>query len=111
MAKYVDVDKVFSEARRGVLSRFNGEGDKILRDMAEVVLKWLSRLLSDAPAEGTRADGEWLWQYRDRYKCSVCGTVEIMRIDFGYGKPMWRYCPDCGAKMEARNVKSKDAQN
>ena len=34
------------------------------------------------------------WEMIDNYKCSVCGELEVSGNDY-------KYCPNCGAKMES----------
>ncbi len=45
--------------------------------------------------------GKWLWQLADNgwadHICSVCGYTKNTDIHVSLG---WRYCPNCGAKME-----------
>ena len=46
--------------------------------------------------------GRWLeynsFYYELRFKCSVCCNSENMPTRMY--KPLWKYCPNCGAKME-----------
>ena len=49
--------------------------------------------------ESAERKGEWIWLDTDGFICSTCGN--------GYksqptcmGKPMFEYCPFCGAKMK-----------
>lgn len=48
--------------------------------------KWIG--ISDGYADGYPVYDEW--------ECSVCGTV------FEDEKPDYKYCPNCGAKMDER---------
>ena len=49
-----------------------------------------------------REKGQWLLDntnyYDERYICSECGRS--YKVDMCMGKPMWNFCPNCGAKME-----------
>lgn len=51
--------------------------------------------------------GEWIFDnryaYIERYICSSCN--ESYKVDTCMGKPMWNYCPNCGADMR-KEVKS-----
>lgn len=47
----------------------------------------------DGTADGY-ADGELVY---DMWSCSVCG----FDADGADEKPAWKYCPNCGAKMDA----------
>ena len=48
--------------------------------------------------------GEWkpfdLTWGRSLYACSVCGEVEYLPCDAFNGKPLFKFCPNCGAKMK-----------
>ena len=47
--------------------------------------------------------GRWQKLYECNYKCSVCGAWFRTRDDYGNPEdkvPDYRYCPNCGAKME-----------
>ena len=48
----------------------------------------------DGSADGY-ADGELVY---DMWNCSVCG----FDADGADEKPAWKYCPNCGAKMDGR---------
>ncbi len=47
--------------------------------------------------------GKWLWQLADNgwadHICSVCGYTKNIDIHVSLG---WKYCPNCGAKMEGK---------
>ena len=47
----------------------------------------------------TQKSGKWIYRAEDKYSCSKCGTttrVDEAGID---EKPMYKFCPYCGAKM------------
>lgn len=47
----------------------------------------------------TQKSGKWIYRREDKYSCSKCGTttrVDESGID---EKPMYKFCPYCGAKM------------
>ena len=49
----------------------------------------------------TQKSGKWRYVAEDKYSCSKCGTttrVDEAGID---EKPMYKFCPYCGAKMES----------
>lgn len=51
-------------------------------------------------------EGRWIpidYQ-RDRFKCSNCHTEGY--VDTRMYKPIWKYCPICGAKMEEEDEDS-----
>lgn len=51
--------------------------------------------------------GEWkpfdLTWGRSLYACSVCGEVEYLPCDAFNGKPLFKFCPNCGAKMKGED--------
>lgn len=53
-------------------------------------------------AQPERAGGTWMpdtmCYYEERFICSEC--KENYKVDTCMGKPMWNFCPNCGAKME-----------
>lgn len=49
----------------------------------------------------SRLKGHWVYRREDKYSCSKCGTttsVDEAGID---EKPMYKFCPYCGAEMES----------
>ena len=47
----------------------------------------------------TQKSGKWIYRREDKYSCSKCGTttsVDEAGID---EKPMYKFCPYCGARM------------
>lgn len=59
-------------------------------------------ILKDLPsAQPERGTGEWkpfdrTWG-RSIYHCTACGEAEDCPTEMG--KVIWRFCPNCGAKM------------
>lgn len=50
--------------------------------------------------------GEWIGKPLAGYaavKCSICGSV------FAENKGIWKYCPNCGAKMDLEETSVKYA--
>lgn len=90
MEEYIVRDEVVRE-----LERRERAGDEIfsIRAMKHYIK---TRLSADvAPVQhGTwhRIDDDGI------YKCSNCG--ELCYVEEIKGKPTWRYCPYCGAKMD-----------
>jgi len=66
-----------------------------------VPVKYLENLPSAQPE---RKRGEWLPDNNnyiyEQYVCSECKNS--FKVDTCMGKPMWNFCPYCGAKMERR---------
>lgn len=43
--------------------------------------------------------GEWIYRRGDKYSCSKCGTTTSVDESGIEEKPMYRFCPYCGADM------------
>ena len=41
--------------------------------------------------------GRWEWDTEDIYRCTVC--YEKVHVKEVMGRPDWKYCPNCGARM------------
>ena len=53
--------------------------------------------------EPSRHKGRWIYRTEDKYSCSKCGTttrVDEAGID---EKPMYKFCPYCGRRMESED--------
>ena len=66
----------------------------------EAILAVKSILHSTKPVDAVSVQhGTWHQIDDDGiYKCSNCG--ELCYVEEIKGKPVWRYCPYCGAKMD-----------
>ena len=58
------------------------------------------------PAQPERPKGHWLpdnnYVYETRFVCSVCKNSEaVPTIGFTKYKPIWDFCPNCGADMRS----------
>lgn len=58
--------------------------------------------------EPERKKGRWLPDnnsvYEMRFVCSECHESEVVpTIGFTKYKPIWDYCPNCGARMEGKS--------
>lgn len=74
--------------------------DMILVNKAEVQ----TELMMLPPAQPERKKGEWLPDnnnaYEMRFVCSCCKESEVVpTIGFTKYKPLWDFCPNCGADM------------
>ena len=84
---------------------------KALRSASTVQTAW-EKLMNDAAAaiEALQAQlpkrGEWktfdLTYGRSIYSCSVC--EQATEVPMCMEKPMYAYCPNCGAKMEVQDA-------
>lgn len=65
----------------------------------------VKKVIDEQPTIEERKTGEWIPDPdRDgygRYICSVCESP--FEVEEVMGKPLWKFCPMCGARMEAQN--------
>ena len=60
-------------------------------------------VLRGVPFEKEQTTAEWLEEYHYDYTEIVCSNCNKMfRYDFG-GDRLWKYCPNCGSRMEGDN--------
>lgn len=70
--------------------------------------KMIDRVMFEFPTVDTSTNtptnerrGKWEWSFADNgwadWKCSVCGWTKNTDVHINLG---YRYCPNCGAKME-----------
>lgn len=59
-------------------------------------VKYIKELPSATPKQRT---GHWEWDGMDAFLCSECASGYKEQPTM-MGKPMFEYCPICGAKME-----------
>jgi len=64
--------------------------------------------IDDAPTIEPRKKGKWLPDnnslYEMRFVCSECHESEVVpTIGFTKYKPIWDFCPNCGAEMLTEN--------
>ena len=65
----------------------------------EAILAVKSILHSANPVDAVQVQhGSWRRIEDDIYKCDNCG--ELCYVEEIKGKPVWKYCPYCGAKMD-----------
>lgn len=85
MAKYINADEMLKEYEHGIYDT---------TDLAEMLY-----YMPAADVIEVR-HGKWIDPEDPTcYKCSVCG--EYATQEYGLTGPIfWRYCPNCGAKME-----------
>ena len=57
--------------------------------------------LRSRPSAQPRPRGRWvpnyIYHYEDRFVCTACGRS--YKVDTRMGKPIWDFCPNCGADM------------
>ena len=87
-------------AIRWVKTECNPYGKPTLEfESGKRVIEHLEQMPSAQPE---RKKGKWLecesYYYELHFKCSVCGKNEAMPTRMY--KPIWEYCPNCGAKMD-----------
>ena len=47
-----------------------------------------------------QSEGEWKWISDDDCICSACGKVFYSADNADAGTGLWKFCPNCGAKMK-----------
>lgn len=53
--------------------------------------------------------GEWIVKGANRIDCSVCGHSVCFAFGLSDGSfDLYKYCPECGAKMEAQDGEKED---
>ena len=69
---------------------------------------WIDRnavlgLIFNAPPEYIVSVNCGRWEHKggDEWGCSVCGNV--IHTEGSWEKPSYKYCPECGTKMEIDN--------
>ena len=68
-----------------------------MKDMSKEELLEIARNTAERPT------AEWLEEYHYDYTEIVCSNCNKMfRYDFG-GDRLWKYCPNCGSRMEGDN--------
>ena len=50
--------------------------------------------------------GYWSWCTENLYRCTACNTKT--RVDECMEEPMYKYCPNCGAKMDKEELPCLD---
>lgn len=88
-------------SREEVLDEINRIGVKAFEtynDYSE-----LFDFVDSLPSVSTEKTGRWITidYQRDYFKCSECNSEGVATTVMH--KPVWKYCPNCGAKMEVEN--------
>ena len=91
MAEYID--------RKALL-------DELCRDNCERVFDGtchncrMTETIADFPAADVApvARCKWEWVSEDKYRCTHC--ERITTVEECMGKPIYYFCPNCGAKMD-----------
>ena len=102
MARYIDRDPLVAFLAEKIRETGSGthfeSGYRMGLQFAKSAVELADMPTADV-AEVKR--GRWvetrIWGGRN-YKCSVCDFD--FTVDLCMGRPMWHYCPNCGAKMD-----------
>ena len=107
MSRCIDADaleELFREVIGGIAKKpeMNGNLEHMVRASAMVI-----EMIQDAPTIEPRKKGKWLPDnnslYEMRFVCSECHESEVVpTIGFTKYKPIWDFCPNCGADMRGR---------
>ena len=117
MSKYIDVD-VFIKSFREALPGLKAQVDPDLTPKAYAYLRGGEAIIEDLtkfPAADVAPvrHGEWLNFYGDfsTAECELCAELYEVSPDespqkeyFDAFKEFYRYCPNCGAKMDKEEV-------
>lgn len=103
------------ESCRACASGFNTNCDRCMFCRKDNLEKFCYERLHEAAADAIeklskeRKTGKWCADYDgysdgepvyDMWWCSACGEY----FDEWDDRPTWKYCPNCGAKMEGDNI-------
>ena len=69
-------------------------------NISGVNLARVKRHIDNAPAVDAVevVHGRWEYMHDSIFNCTNCGSIHI--VETSMGNPKWRYCPNCGAKMD-----------
>lgn len=91
MSRYIDADKVVELLVEFSTLAIYEECLKQLLDAAD----YFKKRAPAADVEEVR-HGKWVYHYRlKKFVCLECGFEQKH-------KPEWKYCPNCGAKMDGK---------
>ena len=118
MSKYIDVD-VFIKSFREALPGLKAQVDPDQTPKAYVYLRGGEAIIEDLtkfPAADVAPvrHGEWL-KAEDDYcglniiQCSICHEEWCFEIDDDVIDLNYHYCPNCGAKMDGKELKIRRA--
>ena len=98
--RIIDADSLMDDIKRDSKKAID-EGDKV----GSFWLGYAAGLVIKQPTiQPERKKGEWLPDnnnaYEMRFVCSCCKESEVVpTIGFIKYKPLWDFCPNCGADM------------
>lgn len=85
------------------------QGVQMMDDMhrASIIMNGMhlcEEAVRNQPSAQPERTGKWLhddnFYYETRFVCSECKESEcVPAIGFAPQKPLWEYCPNCGARM------------
>lgn len=103
--RLIDADEMAKNESEAYISAQAKITSPVTLGLNSVVHRKMQQLIADAPTiapESLRPQGRWIrgaLQNGERLsKCSACG--ERCRVPTCVGKPIYDYCPNCGAKMK-----------
>ncbi|MBQ9355061.1 MAG: hypothetical protein IJT84_05215 [Clostridia bacterium] len=112
MPRYIDADKLMKEISHTYIDndsalsfRASNDGDTLIGKMQVI------DIISDQSTADVQEVKHGKWELSaeplgqqdvDCAKCSLCGELFIVDedYDFDYIKDFFKYCPNCGAKMD-----------
>lgn len=102
--RLIDADELEKKAYRITTQETEVDGKSVM------VINLLA--LKNAKIFDTATERRGEWKARESFggntaTCSACNTM-FWNVDTCMGKPLWRYCPDCGARMDSQEAKSME---
>lgn len=69
----------------------------------------MTETIADFPAADVApvVHGKWEWVNEDRYRCDRC--EQITAVDECMGKPIYNFCPNCGARMDGKEPNNEQS--
>lgn len=100
MPRYIDVDVVIAKCKAIINDKWNEQAAPV--SWADAYANFVDDIenVPTADVEPVR-HGRWIEKdsrYVHNFKCSVCNDVRF-DIPTCMGKPLFNFCPNCGAKM------------
>ena len=98
------------------INKSTGEVKELFKEGNKALNEAVERLKELPPAQPERKKGKWLPDnnslYEMRFVCSECHESEVVpTIGFTKYKPIWDFCPNCGADMRKDGVANADVES
>ena len=91
------------KAVENVSENYTKEGDREWHPHIDFITQALVQVPSVSPKHGEWKPFDHTWG-RSIYSCSVCEESTSLPCGWHDGKPIYTYCPFCGAKMTDKDI-------